>query len=62
MIGLMILNNDFDFFHIVDDMDWQRADVIFHSTFLVDGNHTGRIAVDDVIVSAFKAWRKQNAL
>lgn len=60
MIGLMILDGDFDFFHIVDDMDWQRADVIFHSSFLVDGNHTGRIACDDTIISAFTAWRNDN--
>jgi hypothetical protein len=59
MIGLMILNGDFDFFHIVDDMDCQRADVIFHSTFLVDGNHTGRTPCNDVI-AAFTAWRNDN--
>ena len=59
-LGLTITNNgDFDFFHIEDDMDWQRADTIFHSTFLVDGNFTGRTPCVE-IVAAFNAWRNDN--
>ncbi len=59
MIGLIILDGDFDFFHIVDDMDWQRADTIFHDTFFVDGNHAGRTPCADV-VAALKVWSADN--
>ena len=59
-IGLTITNDgDFDFFHIEDDMDWQRADTIFHSTFDTDGNFTGRTPCVE-IVAAFTAWRNDN--
>lgn len=59
MIGLIILDGDFDFFHIVDDMDWQRADTIFHTTFFADNNHAGRTPCADV-VAALTVWSAEN--
>lgn len=59
MIGLIILDGEFDFFQIMDDMDWQRADTIFHSTFFVDGNHAGRTPCADGI-AALKVWSAGN--
>jgi hypothetical protein len=59
MIGLIILDGEFDFFHIVDDMDWQRADTIFHDTFFTSGNHTGRTPCADVI-AALELWSAGN--
>jgi hypothetical protein len=58
-IGVMILDGDFDFFHILDDMDWQRADTVFLSTFFVDGNHTGQMPCAAVI-AALQAWSIDN--
>jgi hypothetical protein len=58
-IGVMILDGDFDFFHIVDDMDWQRAETIFHDTFFVDGNHTGQTPCA-AMVAVLKVWSDDN--
>lgn len=56
MFGLIFLDNGgFDFFPIVDDIDWQWADTIFHSTFFVDGNFTGADPTPDAI-AAFQAF------
>jgi hypothetical protein len=59
-IGLTITNDgDFDFFPIINDVDWLCADTVFHVSFDVDGNHTGRTPCADVI-AAFNAWRNDN--
>jgi hypothetical protein len=59
-IGLTVTNNgDFNFFPILDDMDWQCADTVFFPSFDVDGNHTGRTPSADMI-AAFIAWRNDH--
>ena len=56
MFGLIFLDDgDFDFFPIMDDLDWDCATTVFFSSFFVDGNHTGRTPDADV-VAAFAAF------